>query len=137
MECTVHKLVADVAVFAEARVLLVKYKDTSRYDHQEGWFLPDDYLDHEEHPEDAAKRILAEQAGLAVPSVGLDAIESFGNGSWHLIFHYRADIDRALPVGPTGNVAAAEWFALGGLPAPSEVAHHGWALDVLSKMIAP
>jgi hypothetical protein len=65
MECTVHKLIADVAVFAEGRVLLVKYRDTGRYDGQEGWFLPDDFLEHLEHPDDASRRILDEQIGVA------------------------------------------------------------------------
>jgi ADP-ribose pyrophosphatase YjhB (NUDIX family) len=136
MDCKVHRLVADVALFAEGRVLLVKYRDTSRYDRQAGWFLPDDYLEHEEHPEDAARRIVAEQAGLAIPKVRLDAVESFGNGFWHLVFHYRAQLDKAEPISLTGNVAEAEWFALDSLPEASEVAHEGWALDVLSKMTA-
>jgi ADP-ribose pyrophosphatase YjhB (NUDIX family) len=134
MECKVHRLVADVALFAEGRVLLVKYRDTSRYDRQAGWFLPDDHLEHEEHPEDAARRIVAEQAGLAIPKVRLDAVESFGNGFWHLVFHYRAQLDKAEPIPLTGNVAEAEWFSLQSLPEASEVAHEGWALDVLSKM---
>jgi len=134
MDCKVHRLVADVALFAEGRVLLVKYRDTSRYDRQAGWFLPDDYLEHEEHPEDAARRIVAEQAGLALPTVRLDAVESFGNGFWHLVFHYRAELDKANPVSLMGNLAEAEWFSLESLPEASEVAHEGWALDVLSKM---
>lgn len=32
-------------------------------------------------------------------------------------------------------LAAAEWFPLDGLPPRSEVAHHGWALSVLKKMV--
>lgn len=62
-DCGVHRLVADVCVLAGERVLLVRYKDVRRYDNQRGWFLPDDYLAHLEHPEDAAMRILQEQAG--------------------------------------------------------------------------
>jgi hypothetical protein len=36
------KLIADVALFSGDRVLLVKYKDTHKYDQQAGGFLPDD-----------------------------------------------------------------------------------------------
>src|SRR5437762_12225115 len=88
--CTVHKLVADIALFSGRRVLLVKYRDVARYDGQRGWFLPDDFLVHEEHPQDAAKRIAREQTGVELEDARLSHIESFGNGAWHLIFHYRA-----------------------------------------------
>src|SRR5439155_603670 len=54
MDCTVHKLVADVAVLADRQVLLVRYQDTRNYDGQRGWFLPDDYLMFVEHPDGAA-----------------------------------------------------------------------------------
>jgi len=54
MDCTVHKLVADVAVLADRQVLLVRYQDTRNYDGQRGWFLPDDYLMFVEHPDEAA-----------------------------------------------------------------------------------
>ncbi len=133
-DCTVHKLVADLTLFSGDRVLLVKYKDVRRYDGQRGWFLPDDHLRHEEHPVDAAKRIATEQAGHAVPDVRLSHIESFGDGAWHLIFHYRAELKPGAHVTPAGNVKVAEWFPLTGLPEPSAVAHHGWALDVLKAM---
>ncbi len=133
-DCTIHKLIADLAVFAGDRVLLVKYRDVSRYDGQGGWFLPDDYLRYAEHPEDAAKRIALEQTGLEVRSIRLNHIESFGNGAWHLMFHYRGDLPGAIRVAPTGNVAEAEWFPRRKLPHPKEVAHHGWALDLLRKM---
>jgi len=134
MDCTVHKLVADVAMFADDRVLLVRYKDAGRYDGQHGWFLPDDYLGHGEHPDEAAKRIAKEQTGRNLPNAELSHIESFGNGAWHLIFHYRADVKRADAVAPRGNVAAADWFALSKLPKRDDVAHHGWAIDVVRTL---
>jgi hypothetical protein len=34
--CRVHKLVADVCLTAEGRVLMVRYQDTSGYDGEEG-----------------------------------------------------------------------------------------------------
>jgi ADP-ribose pyrophosphatase YjhB (NUDIX family) len=134
MEGTAHKLVADVAVVAGDRVLFVRYRDTSKYDGQRGWFLPDDFLAHGEHPDAAARRILGEQAGIdAQPA--LAEIESFANGAWHLIFHFVARVDDASPVDPRGNVADARWFPLSDLPAAEETAHHGWGLDVLARVL--
>ena len=104
--CKVHKLVADVAIRSGDRFLLVKYKDVSRYDGQRGWFLPDDFLEYMEHPDEAAKRIAKQQAGLTLAALRLSHMESFGNGAWHLVFHYRADLP-ALPAVELGpNVAA-------------------------------
>jgi ADP-ribose pyrophosphatase YjhB (NUDIX family) len=132
--CRDHKLVADVAVLASGQVLLVKYRDVSRYDGQRGWFLPDDYLEHREHPADGAKRIVREQTGLADAGAELAHIESFGNGAWHLIFHFRVEVREPFDVEPRGNVAAAQWFPLDSLPPPDELAHEGWAADVLAEM---
>lgn len=133
-DCNVHRLVADVAVFAEGSVLLVKYKDVSRYDGQRGWFLPDDFLHYGEHPEEAARRIAKEQVNLILKEAQLGRIESFGNGAWHLVFHHRAEVKRADPVSFMGNVADAEWFDLEELPPSAEVAHHGWALEILRAL---
>lgn len=134
-ECGVHKLVADIALLSEGNVLLVRYKDTSKYDGQRGWFLPDDFLNHLEHPEEAAKRVLREQTGLTVPELQLGFIESFGNGWWHLAFHYRAQLRQAPAFNPGENIAAMDWFPLDRLPAPEEMAHHGWGLEVLSQIL--
>jgi ADP-ribose pyrophosphatase YjhB (NUDIX family) len=129
------KLVADVAVFVGDRVLLVRYKDTRKYDGQAGWFLPDDYLHRLEHPEAAAQRILKEQIGLQGPGLKLGLIESFeGNGAWHLIFHYVGRLGTQVDVNPGPNIAAAEWFPLGRLPERSTMAHDGWAADVLAAI---
>jgi ADP-ribose pyrophosphatase YjhB (NUDIX family) len=128
------KLVADVSLFAGGQVLLVKYEDTSRYDGQRGWFLPDDYLADVEHPRDTAARIVREQTGFDPQDLELADIESFGNGAWHLIFHFRASLPGAIPPENGDNVAAAEWFLLDALPPAEDVAHHGWALEVLTKI---
>ena len=137
MACTAQKLVADVALQAEGRVLLVRYKDTSKYDSQAGWFLPDDHLVRLEHPDDAAKRIVREQVGLEPPELDLADIESFGNGAWHLVFHYRGELREVPKLTPSDNVAEADWFPFDDLPPPDEVAHHGWAIDVIEKILAP
>jgi 8-oxo-dGTP diphosphatase len=131
----VHKLVVDVALLAARQVLLVRYRDPAAYDQQRGWFLPDDYLKPLEHPDDAAARILTEQAGLRGPAARLHHIESFGNGAWHLIFHYTAEIIRPLPVVPGPNTAEARWFSLTALPDRAEMAHEGWGLDVLRTIL--
>ena len=133
-ECAIHKLVADVAIFSHHRVLLAKYRDVARYDGQRGWFLPDDFLVHAEHPEEAAKRIAKEQAGLSIRTVRLAQVESFSNGAWHLIFHYRADFQNAPNTRPGPNLAALQWFDRSKLPPRMECAHDGWAIDVLESM---
>ena len=132
--CGVHKLVADITIRADDRVLFVKYKDVSRYDGQRGWFLPDDYLGHLEHPDEAAKRIATTQASLANVVPKLSHIESFEDGAWHLIFHYQTDFKAMPRVAPGPNVAALEWFPRSRLPDRATIAHDGWAADVLDAM---
>src|SRR6202165_3165660 len=132
------KLVADVALFSGDRVLLVKYKDTRLYDQQAGWFLPDDYLRRLEHPEDAGLRILKVQVGLDMVRVDLRFIESFeGDQAWHLVFHFAGALpDGSSPAAGT-NTAAMEWFSVDHLPDRVDVAHEGWALDVLAGLAKP
>lgn len=138
--CKLHKLVADVLVVAEGQVLLVRYKDVSKYDGQEGWFLPDDYLAYSEHPLDSARRILREQVSLDSSDITLNYIESFGGddgGAWHLIFHHKTILDKIPNVTPLTNIRAAEWFPVDNLPDRSSVAHHGWAIDVIGEILKP
>jgi ADP-ribose pyrophosphatase YjhB (NUDIX family) len=131
------KLVADVFVRADGKALLVRYAHPERYDGQRGWFLPDDYLRHGEHPADAAKRILADQVGIVDIDVILDHIESFDGDDWHLIFHFTAGRQRAESPRVSDEIAEARWFALTDLPAPEDVAHDGWALDLIAAMSSP
>ena len=132
------KLVADVALIHGDRVLLVKYKDVRRYDGQTGWFLPDDYMQRLEHPMAAGARILGEQVGLAFLALDIGFIESFeSNGDWHLVFHLFGRIDGEVDLAATGNTAEAKWFQKGSLPPRDEVAHEGWAIDVLDALARP
>jgi ADP-ribose pyrophosphatase YjhB (NUDIX family) len=137
-KCRVHKLVADVAALCGGKVLLVKYKDTASYDGQRGWFLPDDYLAFEEHPNEAARRILQEQAGITANVDVLSHIESFAGGpgrAWHLVFHHKVELPRAETIRPGLNVAEARWFPVAKMPPKKEVAHGGWAIDVLREVL--
>ena len=129
------KVVADVAARAVGAVVLVRYVDVSKYDGQRGWFLPDDYVVHGEHPRDAAARILREQVGIEPPELRLADVESFADGAWHLIFHYAGELTEAPSLSHGANVAAAQWFPLDALPPPGEVAHEGWALEVIERVL--
>jgi ADP-ribose pyrophosphatase YjhB (NUDIX family) len=120
-------------LLASGEVLLVRYEDTSAYDGQVGWFLPDDYLVRLEHPDDAARRIAREQAGVEIDPV-LAEIESFGNGDWHIVFHYRAELSDPGGVAAGSNIAVSEWFPLDALPSTDEQAHHGWPGEVLARI---
>ncbi|MCI0449811.1 MAG: SRPBCC domain-containing protein [Chlorobi bacterium] len=130
------KPVADVALFRGSKTLLVKYKEVNKYDHQRGWFIPDDLMLRAEHPDDAAKRILKEQLGLENLSPKLSFIESFigGDRSWHLIFHYHVSIDGGVELKPNTEIAENRWFEINSLPDAKEIAHHGWAKHVIAEI---
>src|SRR3989442_7092172 len=88
MGCNTHTLVAHVAALHHSSALLLKYRVGP--DNQHGWFLPNDDLHHLEHPEQAARRILKEQAGGNDATVRIAPIKSFVgyNPTRHLIFYY-------------------------------------------------
>ena len=131
-----YKLIADVALFTGNEVLLLKYKDENKYDHQAGWFLPDDLLKEFEHPDEAADRILLEQLNLSNINPALDHIESFKgkDSSWHLVFHYKAEINNYLDIVKSDEISELDWFDLSELPAKKEVAHNGWALFTIKAI---
>jgi len=134
------KLIADVALIHNNGVLLCKYKETNKYDHQSGWFIPDDLVKFNEHPSDAARRILNEQMSYITANLSLSFIESFvGNdGSWHLIFHYWQKVDALPEIMPTttGDISEYKWFDRFALPEESEIAHHGWAKHTIAKLFS-
>jgi ADP-ribose pyrophosphatase YjhB (NUDIX family) len=123
------KLVVDCALFCGNEVLLVKYSDTNKYDHQSGWFIPDDLVTQGEHPEDEAVRILKEQLGFETGDLALGFIESFtgGDRSWHLVFHYKKILDSKPDLTPSPDIAGMEWFNVKNLPDKKDIAHNGWA----------
>jgi ADP-ribose pyrophosphatase YjhB (NUDIX family) len=132
------KPVADVALISGNETLLVKYKEVNKYDHQKGWFIPDDLMRHAEHPDDAAVRILNEQLGLEGISPKLAYIESFtgGDKSWHLVFHYYITADVKVNLKPSGEIAEIKWFHMDSLPEKKDIAHHGWAKYILDEIRA-
>jgi ADP-ribose pyrophosphatase YjhB (NUDIX family) len=133
----VIKLVADVMVLSRGEVLLVRYADSAKYDDETGWFLPDDFLRRGEHPDAAARRILADQAGIVDADPALDHVESFGGEAgeaWHLVFHIRANAVLARVPFAAPALAEARWFPLSALPDRASVAHGGWALDLIAHM---
>ena len=133
-ECKEHKLIADTLLISKGKVLLVKYKDTSKFNNQKGWYIPDDSLNDLEHPEAAAKRILREQAGIKASKVSFGFIESLGHGAWHMIFHYYVEVARPPAVKPGANVKQAEWFDLRKLPPAAEFSHHGWGRSIIAQI---
>ena len=130
------KLISDITILSGNKTLLVKYKDGNKYDHQTGWFIPDDQLLNLEDPDDSAKRILKEQLSITNCEVKISFIESFqGNDrSWHIIFHYRTDLNSAAEIKPSVEIETYEWFDLNELPDKKDVAHHGWALYTLKEI---
>lgn len=131
------KLIVDVAPLSPMGVLLVQYTDTNRYDHQDGWFLPDDLMMQGEHPEDAAVRIAEDQLGLVETAMNLSHIESFTgqDGSWHIAFHYVCYVDPEASPQLADDIAQAAWFPMTALPTKNEVAHGGWALATLEEIL--
>jgi len=130
------KPVADVALFTGNKTLLVKYKEVNKYDHQRGWFIPDDLMLRAEHPDNASKRILKEQLGLENLTPKLSFIESFigGDRSWHLIFHYHVNVNGNIKLKPSEEISEMSWFELNSMPDKKEIAHHGWALHVIDEI---
>jgi len=132
MECNTHILIVQVAPLHHSSALLVKYRISP--DNQQGWFLPNDDLHHLEHPEQAAKRILKEQAGIDDATLKLAEIESFvgNNQTWHLVFDYLA-FTRTMNTTPGNAVGELRWWEVDELPPAEEFAHHGWGRTVLVK----
>lgn len=161
------KLICDVALLLRdkyaddndpvLKTLLVKYTDTNKYDLQKGWFIPDDAIVNEEHPDDAAVRILKEQLGVEGFEPVLGFIESFtgGDKSWHLVFHYYILIDEHVKIAneklkgisdhvikmktvilnPVADIAETKWFPVNALPERKEIAHGGWAMFTIEEIL--
>lgn len=136
MTSEVPKIIVNVAVLADHRTLLVRYRH--RPDRQAGWFLPHVELASGSDPAAAARAALADQLGLAGTKLWLSHADSFvGNdGTWHLPLTYVAEVDAPDDVVRTAGdfVLEARWFLLDDLPPRRDVAHGGWALDLLADL---
>lgn len=130
------KLITDITLLSGGKTLLVKYINSNKYDHQKGWFLPDDEIMEFEDPDDSAKRILKEQLGLENINPVISFVESFqGNDkSWHIIFHYKTEIEGTPELKPSEDIESCKWFDLNILPDKKEVAHHGWAVYTIQRI---
>ena len=133
-DCRMHRLVGDVTLRAADRVLLVQYRGLPG--RQRGWSLPHDRLNHLEHPDDAARRVLAEQLGLVASQPRLSHIESNGRDScWRLAFRHVAELASVPAIIVSEAVRGRQWFALHELPERAAMAHGGWALDTLRRVL--
>lgn len=133
MECKDHTLVSQVVVLHDGKVLLVKY--SYWHDGQEGWFNPNDGLQHVEHPEVGAQRILQEHIGIEKVALKPVEIESFigMNGSWHLVFDYLA-VPATSSIVKGRGVTEARWFDVDKIPSVKDFAHDGWGRGLVLKL---
>ena len=130
------KMIVCALPYAGDDVLFVKYRDMP--DHQSGWFVPHVMLDEGEHPEDAAKRVLADQFGITDAKMKFSHFESFTgqDKSWHLMFHFKSQQrNKELPK-KAASLSAAEWFPRTKLPPKKDISHHGWAADIVEQSFA-
>ena len=98
---------------ADGAVLLV------RQTYRKAWGIPGGLLERGESPEDAARREVAEEVGLAIELVGEPAVVVDEDARRvDVIFRARpaegADPDAAAPRSP--EITAAGWFPVDGLP---------------------
>ena len=104
-------------------VLLVKY-DAS----DERWWLPGGDLEPYEHPDEAARRILADLPGLTVESMVLHDVESFrGRRGWHVVFHYLVRAGGEV----RGKIPAA-WFPALSMP---RTMHGRWERSAVERVL--
>ena len=120
------KLIATLSALAGDSVAFVTFRQAP--DAQPGLFLPNDLLRSRESPDAAAKRIGREQLGVELSTLHVFDVDSFeGNdGTWHIAFHFRAEVADARGAKPGAEIASLQWTRLDALPENSKVAHKGW-----------
>lgn len=90
------------------------------------WDLPGGFLEEGEHPLDALRRELREEAGVEIEPIELAAIEMDVYGSddgapWTLNLYWEARLLSGDPQ-PADDVSELRWFAPDELPADGEIA---------------
>lgn len=122
-ETVATQVIANLVVTDRAsRVLFVRHDPDSGK-----WWLPGRDVEPYTHPDDTARAVLADLAGLETCVPEFDHVESFrGRRGWHLVFHYRAGIKGTL----IGD-AHSQWCSTDDLPV---TAHGGWEKAVVEKL---
>ena len=104
---------AAVVTDGEGRVLLLKHV----FRGGSGWGIPGGFLEAGEHPEEAARRELREEAGIELEDLRLVHARTLRRPRQvETLFAARA-ADPALARAASGEVSRAEWFAPDSLPA--------------------
>jgi ADP-ribose pyrophosphatase YjhB (NUDIX family) len=126
-----YVLVRDLAA---GRVLLVEYTaDGTPNAKRAGLWLPAPELEHGEHPEDCAKRVLS-SLGVNGADLSLAGVDSFVTKDWHVLFQYVADVAPGTHVAPDERYARAEWFSVSELPAGKAFAHGDWERKLVLQL---
>jgi ADP-ribose pyrophosphatase YjhB (NUDIX family) len=118
------QLIANLVVRRpDGKVLLVRYDPDD-----ERWWLPGEDLEPYEHPDDAARRVLAAFPGVEVRRMTLAFLDSFrGRRGWHVVFHYRVDAE-----GDARGERPTEWHDAENLP---WTAHRPWEQDSVRRAL--
>jgi len=117
------QLIANLVITAgDGSVLLVRYDPAD-----DRWWLPGGDLRPYEHPDEAARRVLATLEGLGVGEMRMQEVESFrGRRGWHVVFHYRVRAD-----GTPAGAVPAQWFPASDLP---RTMHGAWERAVVERV---
>jgi ADP-ribose pyrophosphatase YjhB (NUDIX family) len=117
------KPTASALVLDDGRVLLAR---RAREPDAGKWDLPGGFLDEDEHPLDALKRELQEEAALEIEPLDLFdvVIDRYGDADdapWTLNLYWTARVVSGEPQ-PDDDVAELRWFGPDELPQPEELA---------------
>ena len=117
-----------------SNVVAVRDDDTIlflRYDPDEGrWWLPGADVRPYQHPDERAREVLAELGGgLTCRDLRMAFVESFrGRRGWHVVFHYRADVEGE----PTEGCVEATWAPLTDVP---RTVHGPWERNAVARVL--
>ncbi len=128
--------VVAIATGAAPRVLLVQ-RGNPPFEGQ--WALPGGFVDEGERPEDAARRELAEETGLAFSGI-LRIVGVYGEPGrdprgWTVSAVYLAVLEDTPDVAGDDDAAAAAWFVADELPLLA-FDHHLIVADALATLAA-
>jgi ADP-ribose pyrophosphatase YjhB (NUDIX family) len=129
----VLKLITYVGIRWGGRLLLVDYASAPNPD-KKGWWIPAPEVEYGGDPLERAAEELAILGYLDVEPRLMD-VESFtmGDGNWHVIIHYVADVNS--DPDPGADIQKWKWVDQASLPEPSQVAHGKWEVKLASRML--